>query len=159
MPYSGLESTRTDSNANHFRIVIADSNFVFREGLRSLIEEEPDLVVVGTAENGLELLGLLDKLTLNDLTPHLVILDLSMPILRGFEALPLINKTHPTIDTLICTTYNEAEIARHAMALGARGYLLKEDSSSELLSAIEKIRQGESYISRSLSVPQEHPSV
>jgi len=139
--------------ANPFRIVLADVHALLRQDLKRFLGEKTDLEVVGEAENGLDLLSPLDRLALSGLTPHLVILDISMPMVGGFEALHLINKAHPGVNALICTIHNDNEFVCHAIAMGARGYLLKEDMNAELFSAIDKIRQGGVYVSKRLYDP------
>ena len=102
----------------------------------------PDLEVIGEASDGLELLALL-----NHLVPHMVILDIFMPNLRGIEAIHEIKKMHPEVKILILTMHKDKEYLYLALSAGAKGYLLKEDADKELFSAIEKVRQGKTYIS------------
>jgi DNA-binding NarL/FixJ family response regulator len=101
-----------------------------------------DLEVTGEANDGLELLSLLKHLT-----PDLVILDIFMPNLRGIEAIHEIKKIHPEAKVLILTMHKDKEYLYLSLSAGAKGYLLKEDADKELFSAIEKIRQGKTYIS------------
>ncbi len=129
-----------------YRIVLADDHTIVRQGLRRMIEEMADLEIVGEAEDGLELLRLLERTTAD-----LVVLDISMPGLRGIEATHEIKSIHPQVKVLILTMYQDKELLYHAVAAGAEGYMLKRDSDRELFGAIEKIRQGGVYISPSLS--------
>lgn len=131
-----------------YRVVLADDHVLFRQGLKSIIEGKADLKIVGEAGDGLELLKLLN---LNKLAPDLVILDISMPNLRGIEAIPEIKVTHPNVKVLIVTMHKDNEYLYQALAAGADGYFLKKDTDTELFVAIENIRQGKIYISPYLS--------
>ncbi len=133
---------REDSWANPWRILIADDHFLIRQGLRTLMERRDDLQVVGEAQDGMEVLFLLDRLS-----PDLVMLDISMPKLDGIEAARLIKMRHPEMNILILTMHQEKEFVAAAVSAGVDGYLLKEDAQKDLLLAIEKIRQGEGFIS------------
>jgi DNA-binding NarL/FixJ family response regulator len=122
--------------------VLADDHVLIREGIKRVLEEKKDLKVVGEANDGLEVLALLDKLP-----SHMVIVDISMPNLGGIEATRRIKRLHPGVKVLILTMHKSQEYLQHAIAAGADGYLLKEDANSDLFSAIERIRQGEVYVS------------
>jgi DNA-binding NarL/FixJ family response regulator len=131
---------------NPFKIVLADDHNMLRQGIKKLIQESKDMVVVGEVNDGLELLDLLKKNT-----PNLVILDISMPNLRGIEAAQEIKMIYPEVKILILTMHKRKEYLSHAISAGADGYLLKEDTDAELFSAIETIRQGGFYVSPLLS--------
>ena len=131
-----------------YRIVLADDHALFRQGLKSLIVVIADLEVVGEASDGLELLNLLKS---KSSAPELVILDISMPNLRGIEAIPEIRNIHPDVKILIVTMHRDQEYLYQALAAGADGYFLKQDADSELFAAIEKIRKGRIYVSPHLS--------
>jgi len=119
---------------------------LFRQGVRRILEGAPDLEVVGEADDGLALLALLEQWT-----PHLVVLDIAMPQMRGLEAIPEIKAMHPLLKVLMLTMHKERAYLRKAMAAGANGYLLKEDAESDLFGAIDKVRQGAAYVSPRLS--------
>lgn len=129
-----------------YRIVLADDHALLRKGVRKIIEESGDMTVVGEAGDGLELLNLLKKET-----PDLVILDISMPNLRGIEATAEIKQSYPEVDVLILSMHKRKEYLYHSLNAGAKGYLLKDDTDVELLSAIKKIRGGGVYLSSILS--------
>lgn len=129
-----------------YRIVIADDHVLFRQGIKKILEEMDDIEIVGEANDGLELLNLLKKLT-----PHMVILDISMPNLRGIEATHEIKVINPAIKILILTMHKSKDYLYHAISAGAEGYVLKEDADTDLFSAIESIRKGKTYISPILS--------
>jgi DNA-binding NarL/FixJ family response regulator len=129
-----------------YRIILADDHLMLRQGLRRILAESPDLEVIGEAGDGLELVKLLRKSA-----PDLVILDVSMPLLRGLEAIQEIKSIHPGVKILILTMHKDKEYLHQAMAGGAQGYLLKEDADTELFSAIKMLRQGEFYLSPAFS--------
>ena len=129
-----------------YTIVLADDHVLFRQGVRRILEGAPGLEVVGEADDGLALLALLEQWT-----PHLVVLDIAMPQMRGLEAIPEIKAMHPLLKVLMLTMHKERAYLRKAMAAGANGYLLKEDAESDLFGAIDKVRQGAAYVSPRLS--------
>jgi DNA-binding NarL/FixJ family response regulator len=129
-----------------YPIVLADDHPMFRQGLKKIIEEWKGMAVVGEVSSGLELLNLLKKMK-----PSMVILDLSMPNLRGIEAAREIKTCYPDMKILILTMYKKKEYLFQAISAGADGYLLKDDSCNELFSAIESIRGGKIYLSPLLS--------
>jgi DNA-binding NarL/FixJ family response regulator len=131
-----------------YRIVLADDHALFRQGLKGILEGAADLEVVGEAGDGLELLNLLN---VDKLDPHLVILDISMPNVRGIEAIREIKTIHPNVKILIVTMHKDKEYLLQSLAAGADGYFLKKDSGTELFAAIEKIRNGRNYLSPQLS--------
>ncbi len=118
-------------------IVLADDHVMFRQGVKRIIEGTPGLEVVGEANDGLELLSLL-KARL----PELVLLDISMPHLRGLEATREIKKLYPRVKVIFLTMHRTKEFLHQALEAGADGFLLKEDADFELLRAIEMVRGG-----------------
>ena len=132
---------------NPYRIVLADDHSLFRQGLKGILEETEDFKVVSEAGDGIELLALLNRVK-----PHLIILDISMPNLRGIETIPEIKKIHPEVRILVVTMHNDKEYLYQAISQGADGYFLKKDAGTELFSAIERIQKGKIYVSPSLSV-------
>jgi DNA-binding NarL/FixJ family response regulator len=129
-----------------YKILLADDHVMFRRGVRSLIQGMKNVEVVGEASDGLELLGLL-----RDIRVDLVILDISMPKLRGLEATREIKSLDPGVKVLILSMHKEREYLYQALTAGAEGYLLKEDADGELISAIETLRKGGTFISPLLS--------
>ena len=132
---------------NSYQIVLADDHIILRQGIKKIIEEHGDFKVIGEAGNGLELLELL-KTT----TPDMVILDISMPNMRGIEAAKEIKISYPPMKILILTMHKKKEYIYYALSAGVEGYLLKEDTESELFSAIDMIRSGKTYVSSSFAV-------
>jgi len=129
---------------NPYRVILADDHVLVRQGLAGIIKGGAGLEVIGEAADGLDLLGLLKSLT-----PHMVILDMSMPNLRGIEAIQAIKTKHPGVKILVVTMHKE--YLHQAMASGADGYLLKEDADRDLFLAIEHIQQGLFYLSPRLA--------
>jgi DNA-binding NarL/FixJ family response regulator len=132
--------------AKECRVIIADDHVLFRTGLRKILEEQATLTIAGEVGDGLELLSVLNKIN-----PDLIILDVSMPHLRGIEAIPEIRHIRPAVKVLMLTMHNEEEYLYQAISAGADGYLLKEDAEKELFSAIKSIQNGKIYISPSLA--------
>jgi DNA-binding NarL/FixJ family response regulator len=131
---------------NSYKILLADDHALFREGLKRILEEANDLEIIGEVTDGLELIKIL-----YNLKPDMVILDISMPNIRGIEAIQEIKTIHPKLKILVLTMHRNIEYLHQAISSGAHGYLLKEDADSELFLAIEKIKQGKIYISPKLS--------
>ncbi len=128
------------------KIVLADDHAILRQGIRKIIEGEDNLEVVGEVNDGLELIDFLNKNPAN-----LVLLDISMPNVRGIEAITEVRRSQPGVKVLILTMHNNKEYLYAAIAAGADGYLLKENSDDELLSAIDQVMLGETYISSTLA--------
>ena len=128
------------------KIVLADDHVLIRQGLKKLIEENKMLEVISEAGDGLELLDVLENTE-----PDLIILDISMPQLRGIEVINEAKRLCPKVKILMITMHKSEQYFLCAMSAGADGYLLKEDSDSELLSAIDMVMEGEMYISPHLA--------
>jgi DNA-binding NarL/FixJ family response regulator len=128
-----------------YRIVIADDHVMVREGICNIVDADPGLAVVGQAGDGLELLKVLKQTNAD-----MVILDVTMPGLRGLEVAREIHTSHKEIQVLFLSMHKNREFLSMAMAAGAKGYLLKEDSGTELLRAIKVIRNGQTYLSAKL---------
>jgi DNA-binding NarL/FixJ family response regulator len=125
-----------------YRVILADGHSPLRESLKRILMEGVSLDIVGEAEDAVELLKLLKQFV-----PHLVILDFSMPEGDGFEMTRTIKRMYPGIKVLILTMHRSQEYLRHALSAGADGYSLKEDATTEILSAVETIKRGGIYIS------------
>ena len=125
-----------------YRIILADDHVLVREGIKRILQENPKLTVVDETGDGLELLRLLEETT-----PDMVILDISMPGLGGIDAIKIIKELHPQIKVLVLTMHKSKEYLYVAMDNGADGYLVKDDANEILHSAIKTIRRGKTYIS------------
>ncbi len=128
------------------RILMADDHAIFREGLRQILEDVPDLVVVDEASRGQEVL---DKVSKKDY--DLLLLDIAMPGLSGLDTLKLLKSQKPNLRVLILSMYPEDQYAIRAMKAGAYGYIAKASASEELIQAIRKVSRGEKYFSSSIA--------
>ncbi len=129
-----------------YKIMLADDHILFREGLKAILKKEDWIKVAGDVSDGLELLDSLEKST-----PDLIILDISMPNIQGLDAAVKIKEQFPDIKILILTMHKSGEYLRRALQAGVDGYLLKENALSDLVVAIETIRNGGTYISSLIS--------
>jgi DNA-binding NarL/FixJ family response regulator len=125
-----------------YRIILADDHVLVREGIKRILQEDPRLTVVDETGDGVELLRLLEETT-----PDMIIIDISMPGLGGIEALKLIKDLYPQIKVLVLTMHKSKEYLYVAMENGADGYLVKDDANDVLHSAIKTIRRGKTFIS------------
>lgn len=125
------------------RIVIADDHPIFRDGLRKLLEEEPDLEVVGEATDGAEAVRLA-----RELKPDILLLDFAMPRHPGLEALRALEAEHEGPRTIVLTASIEKRQIIEALQLGARGVVLKESATQLLLKSIRAVMTGEMWIGR-----------
>jgi two-component system invasion response regulator UvrY len=128
------------------KILIADDHTIFREGLKHILTEYPDMIVADEARNGREVL---DKIWNNDY--DMVLLDISMPGMTGLEALKQLKNDRPKLPVLVLSMHPEEQYAVRALRAGASGYLTKESAPDELMTAIRKISQGRKYITSSLA--------
>lgn len=128
---------------NPIRILLADDHVIVRMGLKSLLEDTPDMTVVGEAQNGLEAVS--EALRLQ---PDVIIMDLMMPRKDGVAATADLRKKLPSAKVIILTTYSTSDGIAHAMDSGASGALLKSTANTELVPAIRAVMQGKTYLSR-----------
>ncbi|MEI2443878.1 response regulator transcription factor, partial [Priestia megaterium] len=123
------------------KILIADDHHVVRKGLVFFLQTQPDLEIVGEASNGEEALKLATSLD-----PHIVLMDLSMPVLDGIEATKELKKQAPHIQVMILTSFSDQDHVIPALEAGASGYQLKESDPDELVAAIQKLMNGENQL-------------
>ena len=121
------------------RVLITDDHFIVRQGLRLILNTADDLELVGEAVNGEEALQLTAEHQ-----PHVVLMDLRMPVMDGITAIEALQQKHPQVAVIILTTYNEDEMMLRGLQLGARGYLLKDTERDTLLNTIRAAARGES---------------
>ena len=128
------------------RILVADDHAIFREGLKHILAEHPDLVVADEASNGHEVL---DKIWKNDY--DILLLDISMPGITGIDVLKQLRTEKPKLAVLVLSMHPEEQYAVRVLKAGASGYLTKESAPDELITAIRKISRGRKYITSSLA--------
>lgn len=128
-----------------YRIIIADDHAILRDGLKQLIQMTPGLCVSGEAADGAALRKMIRREV-----PDLIILDIAMPGVDGIDIAREIRKRHPSVDILFLSMHKNRQYLKTAMAIGARGYLLKENTARELLDAIKTVRRGGTYLSPGL---------
>ncbi|MDK1017059.1 MAG: response regulator transcription factor [Actinomycetota bacterium] len=123
------------------RVLLADDHAVLRAGLRALLENEPDLEVVGQAEDGIDCVE-----QIRDLAPDVAIVDINMPRCDGIGVLEKLRHSSLSTRVLILTMHDDLEYLRRVLALGGAGYVLKEAASDELLTAIRTVHEGGVYL-------------
>jgi DNA-binding NarL/FixJ family response regulator len=128
-----------------YRIIIADDHCLIRQGIKSIISQDGEMEVVAEAGDGRELFT-----RLADQVPDMVILDISMPRMNGIEAVAEVREHYPSVRILILTMHSNAQYFYHVISAGAHGYLLKDDSDTELLTAIRTVQQDKTYVSPQL---------
>jgi len=134
-------------NNHHVRkLIVAEDHAILREGLKMLLSIKPDLQIVDEASDGLEAV---QKTTL--LKPDLLIMDLGMPKMNGIEAIKEIRGINTNIKIVVLTAHESEEYIEAAFEAGADGYVLKDSTHSELLSAIEAVFAGKQYLSPAIS--------
>ena len=124
------------------RILLADDHTILRSGIRSLLEDEPGLSVIGEAEDGRVAVSMACKLK-----PDVVIMDIAMPLLNGLEATRQIKMQCPDVKVLILSMHDNEEYIRQVLEAGAMGYILKDAAARELISAIKSVYRGEAVLS------------
>jgi DNA-binding NarL/FixJ family response regulator len=128
------------------RIVIADDHPIVRRGLRESVEEAAGMSVIGEAADGKALLELI-----RTLKPDVAILDISMPVMDGFAVAREIGKEHPEVKVVFLTAHQEESLFDEAMALGVKGYVLKESSMADIVSCVNAVAGGKHYTSPALT--------
>ena len=123
------------------RVLIADDHPVVREGLAAMLAREPDIDVVGEAQDGQEAVD-----RVGTLTPNVVLMDLMMPKMGGVDAIRAIRERYPNVQMIVLTTYGDDDSIFQGIAAGARGYLLKDAPRDELFRAVRAVARGESLL-------------
>jgi len=125
---------------NRWKVFLVDDHQIVRDGIRSLIEDAEDIVIIGEAGSGEEMLTLLEPAQ-----PDIILLDISLPGKNGIELLPIIKDQFSYMKVLILSMYNADDYIFNAVRAGANGYLPKNSSKDELLTAIRQICEGNDY--------------
>ena len=139
----GLQRARENMT---FKVLVADDHGVVRKGLRLLLEQYPELAVIGEAANGREAVTMAAALS-----PQVVILDVAMPILNGIEAAEQILKANSQMGVILLTMHADESYVLRALHVGVKGYLLKESAEDDLLLAIRAVANGKPFFSRAIN--------
>ena len=129
-----------------FKVLIADDHGVVRKGLRLLLEQYPELAVIGEAANGREAVTMAAALS-----PQIVVLDVAMPILNGIEAAEQILKANSQTGVILLTMHADESYVLRALHAGVKGYLLKESAEDDLLLPIRSVANGKPFFSRAIN--------
>ena len=128
------------------KILLVEDHTIVRQGLRSLLEQNSGMEVIGEAENGKEAVHKAENLK-----PDIVLMDVSMPLLNGIEATRQIKKHWPEIKVLILTMHTTEEYIFQILRAGASGYIVKKAAHQELITAIHAVNKGNKFLSPSIS--------
>jgi DNA-binding NarL/FixJ family response regulator len=132
--------------ANKIKLMIVDDHAVVRKGIINLLEDEENIEIVGEAPDGVEALE-----GIKELKPNIVLLDLSMPKMTGFEVAKIISQKYSTVRSIIFSMHNNQEYMVQAVENGAMGYLLKDTSKEEILKALDTVANGNKYFPPTVS--------
>ncbi|MGD8403277.1 MAG: response regulator transcription factor [Anaerolineales bacterium] len=128
------------------RVLVVDDHAILRDGIRSLLESQEDIVVVGEASDGTEAIELV-----GNVLPDIVLMDISMPKTNGLEATKIIKERFPKVKVLILTQHDNREYIAPALGAGASGYVLKRSGRREMLNAIRQINEQGAYLTSSIT--------
>lgn len=128
------------------RVLVADDHAILRDGIRSILESQEDIIVVGEAGNGEEAFELVSKLM-----PDIVLMDISMPKTNGLEATRLIKDRFPQVKVLILTQHDNREYIAPALGAGASGYVLKRSGRREMLNALRQVYEQGAFLTGNIT--------
>ncbi|MEW6405492.1 MAG: response regulator transcription factor [Chloroflexota bacterium] len=123
------------------RVLVVDDHAILRDGIRSLLESQEDIIVVGEAENGAEAIEFLKSCV-----PDIILMDISMPKMNGLEATRFIHEHFPQVKVLILTQHDNYEYIGPALQAGAAGYVLKRSGRREMLNALRQVYEQGAYL-------------
>lgn len=141
-----MKSQEDNRKMNGITIIIADDHPIVRQGLKSLLEKEPDFHIVGEASDGLETVEVVKRLK-----PKILILDLMMPGINGMEVTLQVKRYLPQTHVIILSMYSNEAYVLESLRNGAEGYVLKDSQGKELIRAIHEVIAGQRYLSLPLS--------
>jgi two-component system, NarL family, response regulator NreC len=124
------------------RVLICDDHALFREGVKTILASHPEFEVVGEAEDGREAVERATRLQ-----PDVVLMDIAMPVLKGFDATRRIKKERANVKVLILTVYDDEDLVARCLDAGASGYILKDSPPAQLTYAIQAVSNGQQYMS------------
>jgi DNA-binding NarL/FixJ family response regulator len=128
------------------RVLVVDDHAILRDGIRSLLESQEDIIVVGEAGDGSEAIELTSKLL-----PDIVLMDISMPKTNGLEATRIIKESFPQVKVLILTQHDNREYISPALGAGASGYVLKRSGRREMLNAIRQVHEQGAFLTSNIT--------
>ena len=128
------------------KIFLADDHLILREGISSILQKVPDIEIVGEASDGVEAVAKIEQSV-----PDVVLMDITMPVLNGLEATRLIKEKTPQVKVLILTMHETDQYLAGMLEVGASGYVVKTAPTSELISAIRAVHQGNAYLYPSIA--------
>ncbi len=131
---------------SNITVLLVDDHNIVRQGLKALLTAEGDLTVIAEAQTGREAVNLATKFR-----PEVVVMDLAMPLLNGWEATRQILKAVPTAKILVLSTYDNDEHIQQAIAAGAAAYLIKQTAAADLVKAIREVKKGNAYFSPTIA--------
>lgn len=129
-------------NNSAIPVMLVDDQQIIRQGLKTLLDLEEDITIVDDADNGEAALAKLAQLAQTDQLPTVVLMDIRMPVMDGVAATGAIATRYPSIQVLVLTTFDDDDLIARAIAVGAKGYLLKDTPSEELAQAIRSVAKG-----------------
>ncbi|HXE48256.1 MAG TPA: response regulator transcription factor [Ramlibacter sp.] len=144
---------KTNAQAQHVRIVLADDHDLVRSGIKALLSMVEGVEVIAEARNGQELITLVDTLM-----PDVVMTDISMPVMDGITAIAQIHAKHPQVRLLVLSMYDTVDFVKRAVANGACGYLMKDAPPFELEQSVRSVMATGSYFSPSIAQRLLQPS-
>ena len=127
-------------------VLLVEDHAIVRQGIKALLEEEPDIVVVGETGDGSQALGLVENLC-----PNVVLMDLSLPGLGGIEATHQIRERFPDVRVVVLSMHEHEEYVFRALRAGASGYVVKQSTSAELVLALRAVAGGSTFLSPTIS--------
>ena len=128
------------------KVLLVDDHASVRESLRSLLDRTGDIRVIATAMNGAEAI-----VEAGSYLPDIAVMDVSMPVMGGIEATRQIRAQFPTTRVMILSAYNDAEYVKHALEVGASGFVLKDTAGDDLIAGIRLVHMGKHYFSQKVA--------
>lgn len=128
------------------RVLLVDDHIVLRDGLKSLLNHESDIEVIGDVGDGREAISAVESLQ-----PDVILTDISMPGLNGIESVRMLRHEHPTLKIIILSMHSGQEYVLQSLQAGANGYVVKQADASEVLAAIRSVMAGGAYLSPTIS--------
>ncbi|MBL0742293.1 response regulator [Chryseolinea lacunae] len=131
---------------DNINIILCDDHQLIVDGLKRILQEAAPDSILREANDGATLLNLV-----RDQTPHCIVMDVDMPVMNGLEAARQLSKNYPDVRIVIISMHSEPELSGQALRAGAHAFIIKNAGKDELLKAIQKVMQGERYISESIA--------